>query len=494
MQLQSTRDKNIKADALEAVLKGIAEDGGLFVPSGFPKLSMQDLKMYADVRYPELAADILAHYFDEMDIEQLQVICRKGYANFGYGRVAPVKKLNDTEFVMELWHGPTSAFKDMALQVLPGLLHAAKTHCREEKNTLILVATSGDTGKAALEGFMDAPGVSIMVFYPDEGVSALQKLQMVTQEGGNTHVAAVKGNFDDAQTGVKEIFADRDFAALLFNKGYTLSSANSINFGRLAPQIAYYVNAYVQLIKSGDIAAGEPVNFAVPTGNFGNILAGYYAKQMGLPVNRLICASNRNNVLTDFFESGEYQSKRPFYKTSSPSMDILISSNLERLLFEITGRDGEKVAAWMEALKENGAYAIDPVSHENLKSGFYAGWSPEDRSFAAIKTVFEKYRYLLDPHTAVAQAVYEDYLAATGDTTKTVVVSTASPYKFCPDVLTALEVENMGLDDFAMMDLLSGISGWPVPQKLKELKTKSAIHTAVVDKSRMKETVADLIK
>ena len=377
MQLISTRNKNTATHALGAVLKGIAGDGGLFVPSTYPKVSLEMIGSMAGLPYAVLCAEILHLFFDEMEKDTLYGITQKGYQSFDDKKVAPLHQLNEVEYVLELWHGPTLAFKDMALQVLPGLLKEAKAYCKEDLKTLILVATSGDTGKAALEGFKDAPGVEITVFYPDEGVSRMQKLQMVTQEGANTHVAAVKGNFDDAQTGVKEIFADQAFAQELLQKGYTLSSANSINFGRLAPQIAYYFSAYASLLQKGEITLGEEVNFVVPTGNFGNILAAYYAYQMGLPIHKLICASNRNNVLTDFFRQGEYLSNREFYKTSSPSMDILVSSNLERLLFEITGRDGEKVSAWMKALKEQGVYHIDDTSRKNLSALFYGGWSDE---------------------------------------------------------------------------------------------------------------------
>lgn len=493
MQLLSTRNKNLHKNALDAVLKGIAEDGGLFVPSFFPKIFADNFLEYAKLSYSEIAAEVLHLYFDEMDIGALKQITQKGYANFDDAAVAPLKKLNDTEYILELWHGPTLAFKDMALQVLPGLLNAAKHFVKDKQKTLILVATSGDTGKAALEGFKDAAGIDIMVFYPDEGVSNMQKLQMVTQEGYNTHVAAVRGNFDDAQTGVKEIFADTALNAALNQKGYALSSANSINFGRLAPQIAYYISAYTALIKQGGIKAGEPVNFVVPTGNFGNILAAYYAKEMGLPVNKLICASNRNNVLTDFFLQGEYQSRREFYKTSSPSMDILVSSNLERLLFEVTGRDEGQVKNWMSALKEKGVYEIDGDSHNKLMKGFYAGWSDEERTFGTIKNIFEKYRYVLDPHTAVAQAVYEDYLLEKNDPVKTIVVSTASPYKFCTDVLNALGDLPGGQDDFSLIGHLSNISGKKPPKSILELKYKQVRHTLVADKMQMKQTVMDMI-
>jgi threonine synthase len=492
MQLISTRNKKTSLNALEAVLMGIARDGGLFVPSEYPKVGKDAIGAFAALSYAELSAKILHLFFDELSEETLLGMTQKGYASFDDKNVAPLRKINAQEYVLELWHGPTLAFKDMALQVLPGLLKEAREYCGEEMHTLILVATSGDTGKAALEGFRDAPGVEIAVFYPEEGVSNMQKLQMVTQEGDNTHVAAVRGNFDDAQTGVKEIFADSDFASKLIEKGYSLSSANSINFGRLAPQIAYYFSAYASLLKSGEITLGEEINFVVPTGNFGNILAAYYAYRMGLPIHKLICASNRNNVLTDFFQKGEYKSRREFYKTSSPSMDILISSNLERLLFEICDRDEAKVSDWMKALKEQGVYHIDEATRKNLSRLFYGSWSDEAAVFSVIRSVFDTYGYLMDPHTAVAQSVYEAYAKETGDTAKTVVVSTASPYKFCADVQKALGMEPTP-DDFAQIEKLYKKSGLPVPKSIAELKQKPVRHTLVADKKDMKAALLGML-
>ncbi len=494
MILLSTRDKSIREDALKSVLLGIARDGGLFVPESFPQISKEKLLGFSDKGYEEISAEVLGMYFDNLGFEEIYDIVKKGYAGFDNGKAAPLKKLKDNEYILELWHGPTLAFKDMALQVMPGLLAAAKRCFGESKKTLILVATSGDTGKAALTGFKDKEGIEIIVFYPDDGVSNMQKLQMDTQEGKNTHVAAILGNFDDAQSGVKEIFADADFRRELSGKGYALSSANSINFGRLIPQTAYYISAYAQLLKTGGISFGEKINIAVPTGNFGNILAAYYAKMMGLPVKKLICASNKNNVLTDFFISGEYKSSRPFYKTSSPSMDILISSNLERLLFEMTGRDEKKVAGWMRALKDKGVYNIDDGTLENVKEHFYAGWSGEKRVFNTIKKVFEESGYLMDPHTAVAQAVYEEYTEKTKDDAKTVAVSTASPYKFCADVLLALEVDIAGRDDFGLIGLLNEKSGAAVPESIKELAQKPILHRLSIQKKDMKKTIKDILK
>ena len=404
MELISTRNTNERLGALGAVLRGIAPDGGLFVPASFPALG--EIDSLTGFSYPALAAHVLGLYFDNVDV--LGTLTEAAYKSFDDAQVVPVKKIAEGEFVLELWHGPTLAFKDMALSILPRLMSVAMKDAAD-KDVLILVATSGDTGKAALEGFCDVPGTRIVVFYPNEGVSDMQRLQMVTQEGDNTHVVAVRGNFDDAQNGVKAIFADTAFADIISRKGYTLSSANSINFGRLAPQIAYYIWAYTQLLGRGEISGGEAINFVVPTGNFGNILAAYYAKQMGLPIGKLICASNKNNVLTDFFKKGEYTLKRDFYKTMSPSMDILISSNLERLLFELVGRDAGAVGDMMKRLNDDGAYAIGGAAKEALSADFYADWCSEEETMASIKDTFDKHGYLLDTHTAVAVGVYEKY-------------------------------------------------------------------------------------
>ena len=403
MKLISTRNTGEQMEASQATLKGIAPDGGLYVPSDFPHIG--NIDSLKDLPYPALAARVLELFFD--DIDGLDALAKEAYSSFDDEAVAPVVKIAPGEFMLELWHGPTLAFKDMALSVLPRLMTAAmKTG---GKDVLILVATSGDTGKAALEGFCDVARTRIIVFYPDDGVSDMQRLQMVTQEGANTDVFAVRGNFDDAQNGVKAIFMDSAFANTVENQGYALSSANSINFGRLAPQIAYYFWAYAQLLTRGEIAPSERINFVVPTGNFGNILAAYYAKQMGLPVAKLICASNKNNVLTDFFRKGEYTMNREFYKTMSPSMDILISSNLERLLFELTGRDAQAVKDMMRHLKDEGAYAIDGGAKKALEEDFYADWCSEEETMACIRDTFTQKGYLLDTHTAVAAGVYEKY-------------------------------------------------------------------------------------
>ena len=487
MKLISTRNTEERLEALEAALRGIAPDGGLYVPLQFPEIG--DVDSLAGMDYPALAAHVLGQYFD--GVRSLGALTRDAYAGFDDESVAPVKKLDADTFVMELWHGPTLAFKDMALSVLPRLMSEAMKDAGG-KDVLILVATSGDTGKAAMEGFCDVPGTRIIVFYPNDGVSDMQRLQMVTQEGANTHVVAVRGNFDDAQNGVKAIFGDKAFADVMAGKGYALSSANSINFGRLAPQIAYYIWAYAQLIKRGEIAQGEKINFVVPTGNFGNILAAYYAKQMGLPVSKLICASNKNNVLTDFFKRGEYSLKREFYKTMSPSMDILISSNLERLLFELVGRDADAVTGMMQRLKDDGAYAIDGAAKDALGRDFYADWCSEQETMACIKDTFKQYGYLLDTHTAVAAGVYEKY-RQTGDKTKTVIVSTASPYKFPQDVLASLGEAAEGMTVFGMAQRLRDISGMPIPKQIEALEQKPVRHSKVVGKDDMRDAVLSVL-
>ncbi|MGE5494356.1 MAG: threonine synthase [Burkholderiales bacterium] len=486
MKLISTRNGQNGIEASKATLKGIAPDGGLYVPERFP--SIEDMGDIKGASYPELCAKVLGLFYDDMP--GLGELTKAAYQRFDDKDVAPVKKISNSEFVLELWHGPTLAFKDMALSVLPRLMTAAMG---EGKDILILVATSGDTGKAALEGFCDVDRINIVVFYPHGGVSDMQRLQMVTQEGRNTHVVAVKGNFDDTQTGVKAIFADSEFAETISAKGYTFSSANSINFGRLAPQITYYIWAYEKLLESNEIKTGERINFVVPTGNFGNILAAYYAMRMGLPVNKLICASNRNNVLTDFFNKGEYSLKREFYRTMSPSMDILISSNLERLLFELTGRDPEAVKDMMKRLKEQRAYSIDGAAKKTLEQYFYSDWCGEDETMDCIKRTFEQKSYLLDTHTAVAERVYEKYRRQTGDDTKTLIVSTASPYKFPDDVLRSLGEDVSGLSGFETAERLSKATGTNVPRQILELKGKPERHTTVVEISGMKQAVLEAI-
>ena len=486
MRLVSTRNQNETTEALQAVLRGIAPDGGLYVPSSFPALP--EISSLLPLSYAELCAKVLSMFFD--GVKDMNALTAAAYAGFDDAVVAPLKRIAGGEYVMELYHGPTLAFKDMALSILPRLMTEAMSH-QQGKDVLILVATSGDTGKAALEGFCDVPNTKIFVFYPNEGVSDMQRLQMTTQRGANTHVAAVRGNFDDAQSGVKDIFGNAEFAAKAAEKGYSLSSANSINFGRLAPQIAYYVWAYTQLLQRGDIAAGEKINFVVPTGNFGNILAAYYAKRMGLPVGKLICASNRNNVLTDFFRRGEYTLQREFYKTMSPSMDILISSNLERLLFELTGRDEAAVRAMMAQLKATGRYDIGETARSALEEDFWSDWCGEEETQAAIRHTFEQTGYLADTHTAVALGVYEKYKAM-GDTVKTVVVSTASPYKFPGDVLSALGGGETN-SPFTDAKRLSEMTGTAIPRQLAELEGSPVRHTTVTDISGMADAVLKVL-
>ncbi|MFA5675772.1 MAG: threonine synthase [Christensenellales bacterium] len=485
MQLISTRTDCAGISASAATLSGIAPDGGLYVPKMFPDLGALD--KIAEFSYSKLCAHVLGLFYD--DISGLEKITKEAYAGFGDVKTAPVVKTAPGEYMLELWHGPTLAFKDMALSVLPRLMTAAK---KDEGTILILVATSGDTGKAALEGFRDVPGTRIAVFYPDGGVSYMQRLQMVTQEGNNTHVMAVNGNFDDTQNTVKDIFTDKDFAALASAKGYSLSSANSINFGRLAPQIAYYAGAYAQLLSMKEITLGEKINFVVPTGNFGNILAAYYAKRMGLPIARLICASNKNNILTGFFNNGTYSLNRPFYKTMSPSMDILISSNLERLLFELTGRGFQAVGKMMKKLKDMGEYDIAPEAKKALKDDFFADWCGEDETAASIRKTFNEKNYLLDTHTAVAMGVYEKYKAG-GDGTKTVIVSTASPYKFPRDVLASLGEDARGISDFDAARRLSGITKTALPKQILELEGKPVRHTGIYGKDELKQAVLSVL-
>ena len=460
MQFFSTRDQNRKVTSSQAIAQGLSDEGGLFVPESFPQV---DVKALCGLDYPALAAAVVREYLTDYDPAFLTEATRSTYgAAFGgkAGYLAPVE--GDT-YALELWHGPTCAFKDYALQLMPKLLVEAKKNLGRTEKTLILVATSGDTGKAALDGYHDIPGVEIAVFYPTGGTSEIQRLQMATQEGANVAVYAVRGNFDDAQTGVKKVFGDKAIAAELEKRGIRLSSANSINWGRLVPQIVYYFYAYFRLAEQGAVEWGKPVDFCVPTGNFGDILAGYYAKQMGLPVGRLVCASNKNNVLTDFLRTGTYDARRTFYKTTSPSMDILISSNLERLLYHVSG-SSEKVAGWMQELSATGKYTVDAETLAKIQQSFAAGYADDADGAAEIKARFDGDHYLCDTHTAVAFRVAE--------TRRTdapmVVLSTASPFKFPRDVLTALGGEAPA-SDFAAMAALTAGTGAEAPASLREL-------------------------
>ena len=497
MQYQSTRDKSISVSAAEAIKTGLSAEGGLFVPDSFPSVSMEEIKALSEKSYNERAYFVLSKFLTDFTEEELKKCIDSAYtkAKFETNSIAPVYKLNDNTYFLELWHGPTCAFKDMALQILPHLLTTSMKKTNEDKEIVILVATSGDTGKAALEGFKDVEGTRIIVFYPDNGVSEIQKLQMVTQEGNNVSVAAVKGNFDDAQNGVKKIFTDNAYKNLLERNQFKLSSANSINWGRLVPQIVYYFSAYAELIANNEINAGDKINVVVPTGNFGNILAAYYANKMGLPVNKFICASNENNVLTDFIKTGVYNKNRDFHATISPSMDILISSNLERFLFDLTDRGDAEIRNLMAKLAEDGVYEISDEVKEKMQSMFCAGCCDDAKTMETIRKCSEEYDYVIDTHTAVAKSVYDDYVKETGDTTKTVIASTASPFKFNQSVLIALEDHNavVGKNEFTLLEQLADKSGMKIPKSLYELKDKSIMFDVVCDKDEMQQFVSDFL-
>lgn len=488
MNYISTRNSKVSVSASESIVKGISIDGGLFVPSSFPTITLDELASLEEKSYKERSAYIINKYLTEFTYEELLALTEKAYSKFDSEDTAPIVKLDDGVFVMELWHGPTCAFKDMALTLLPYLMTASRNKVGAVDKTLILVATSGDTGKAALEGFSDVDGTEIIVFYPNEGVSDMQKLQMATQEGGNVHVAAIEGNFDDAQSEVKKIFQDKAVNDKLAEAGFRLSSANSINWGRLVPQIAYYFSAYIDLVASDEIRLGDKINFCVPSGNFGNILAGYYAKRMGLPVNKLICASNENNVLTDFMNTGEYDINRDFYKTTSPSMDILVSSNLERLLFELFDRDDAKIKDLMDKLAKDGKYSIDKLKIE--QNDFVGGCCNVEETEETISNVFDEYGYLLDTHTAVAVNVNTNYVAATGDDTPTVIVSTASPYKFPCEVYEAINGKFIE-DAFTAARKLQEASATDMPESIATLKDKKVLHKDVIEKDEMAKKVIE---
>ena len=479
MQFFSTRDQSRRVSASQAIAQGLSEEGGLFVPESFPQV---DVKALCGLDYPAMAAAVLREYLTDYDPAFLAGAAAATYGDAFGGKAGYLAPVEGDTWALELWHGPTCAFKDYALQLMPKLLVEAKRNLGRTEKTLILVATSGDTGKAALDGYHDIPGVEIAVFYPTGGTSEIQRLQMATQEGANVAVYAVRGNFDDAQTGVKRVFADKEIAARLAQRNICLSSANSINWGRLAPQIVYYFAAYAQLLKAGKIAFGDEVDFCVPTGNFGDILAGYYAKQMGLPVGRLVCASNQNNVLTDFLRTGVYTARREFYKTSSPSMDILVSSNLERLLWHVTGSDAE-VAGLMDQLNREGSYTVRPETLAAIQGTFACGWSSEEEVAAEIRTRWERDGYLCDTHTAVAFHVAGQQKRAG---VPMVVLSTASPFKFPRSVLAALghaAPEN----DFEAMQALEQATGRTAPASLAGLRQKPERFDAVIDPSQIAE-------
>ena len=492
MYYVSTRDKSQRHTAAEAIAQGLASDGGLMTPEVLPKLSQNALETMKEMSYQQRAVYVMNSYLDDFSASELSSFADKAYGpeKFDVKEVAPVRTVDGNTSCLELWHGPTCAFKDMALQMLPHLLSASLVKNQEEKTVCILVATSGDTGKAALEGFRDVDKTRILVFYPKDGVSDIQELQMCTQEGENVGVCSVVGNFDDAQNGVKRIFTDRAYAEELADRGYILSSANSINWGRLVPQIAYYFSAYCELLNAGRVKPGDPVNVVVPTGNFGNILAAYFAKHCGLPVGKLVCASNRNNVLTDFITTGTYDRNRGFYVTTSPSMDILISSNLERLLYLLCGRDDKVLRGYMEALAKTGKYTVGADVLAKLQSEFAAGCADDAATAAAIRGVYRETGYLCDTHTAVAVNVYRDYAAKTGDRTPTVIASTASPFKFANSVLPAAFGRAADGGDFALLAKLAELSGQPAPQALAGLQDKTERFTATVEPAKMKEAVS----
>lgn len=498
MKYLSTRGKYQSIKAAEAIKMGISPDGGLFVPKFIPGLDDETLKIMESETYQERACRILGCFLKGFSEEEIKKCVYSAYneERFDDERVAPLVELRPGVYIQELWHGPTSAFKDMALQLLPQLMTVSARKTGESGEIIILVATSGDTGKAALEGFKDVEGTRIIVFYPADGVSEVQKRQMITQEGKNVYVAAVQGNFDDAQTGVKNIFADPEFAERLERQGMKLSSANSINWGRLLPQIVYYISAYVELRGRGVLAGGEPVNIVVPTGNFGNILAAYYASRMGVPVQKLICASNTNKVLDDFIRTGIYDRNRNFEKTMSPSMDILISSNLERLLYETTGHDAVRVAGWMEELKNNGRYEVDAATLAKIQKMFWSEFCTDEETIKTIRTTWEKNGYLLDTHTAVAVNVYDKYLNETGDPVKTIIASTASPFKFGSSVAQAVLDPAMasGQDEFTLLNSLAEATGVKIPEGIKGLDKKPVLHNTISTREEMLQTVAEFLK
>lgn len=494
MNYLSTRNKSLRLTAAQAISQGLSTDGGLMTPVVLPKLSQNALETMKEMSYQQRAVYVMNTYLEDFTASELAGYAAKAYGpeKFDTTAVAPVRTVDENTYCLELWHGPTCAFKDMALQMLPHLLSASLVKTEEKKTVCILVATSGDTGKAALEGFKDVDKTRILVFYPKYGVSDIQQLQMNTQEGDNVGVCSVVGNFDDAQTGVKKLFSDEELRTVLAERGYFLSSANSINWGRVLPQIVYYISAYCDLMRDGAIQAGNPINVCVPTGNFGNILAAYYAKQMGVPIAKLICASNSNNVLTDFLKTGVYDRNRKFYTTMSPSMDILISSNLERLIFDLSGQDDELVRKYMNDLSENGTYTVSPTIRRKIETLFAAGYCDDEQTQKVIGQMWEKHHYLIDPHTAVAFDVLDQYRKESGDTTPTVVVSTASPFKFCDSVLGALGITEIA-EGTDILDQLETRTGVATPAPLAALKSKKVRFQDNVAKEYMVDKVMEML-
>ena len=490
MEFYSTRGEGPVSGA-RAIVNGIAKDGGLYVPAEFPFIAREELEDLVGLDYYERAAYIIHKYLDEFSYEELKEYTEKAYSRFDE-YPAPLTKVDEGTYIMELWHGPTYAFKDIALTLLPYLLMGSKKKEGDDKKTLILVATSGDTGKAALEGFKDVENTEIVVLYPSDGVSEMQKKQMTTTEGHNTHVIGIKGNFDDAQNAVKRIFASKEMNEKFAKAGYELSSANSINFGRLVPQIVYYFSAYLDLLSEGEIEPEEQINFVVPSGNFGNILAGYYAKRMGLPIKQLIVASNENNVLTEFFETGLYNARRKFHKTISPSMDILVSSNLERLVYEMLNRESDKVVSLMEELKKDGEYSVDEDTLYDVAPEFIGYWSSEEETKNVIGNVFDEYGYLLDPHTAVAVSAFFKFMNDAYDEASAVILSTANPYKFPQSVLEAVS-EQKETDAFKAIKKLEMLTGAEIPEGIAELKNKPILHDKVVEIKDIEDAVLSAI-
>ncbi|MFP4179746.1 MAG: threonine synthase [Spirochaetaceae bacterium] len=491
IQYHSTRNGKDSVSFAEAVVRGIAPDGGLYVPSRFPSIDIRDPQL-REFSYRQLAEYILSLFITDFSPQELSACVRGAYdEKFRHKGIAPVHSCADAHFI-ELHHGRTLAFKDMALSILPLFLTTAAKKLGIEDTIVILTATSGDTGKAALEGFADVSGVKIVVFYPTRGVSDVQKRQMTTQEGENTHVVGIAGNFDDAQNGVKAIFGDGELREKISQRGYRFSSANSINPGRLLPQIVYYINGYVELVRRGEIRAGDPINVVVPTGNFGNILAAWYASQTGLPVSKFICASNRNKVLTDFIHTGRYDLDREFSPTISPSMDILVSSNLERFLYEISGRDPETVQSLMEQLKESGSYEISDTMKAGM-ANFYGGFADDAATVETIGELFRDCGYVVDTHTAVGYRVYRRYAEETGDPTPSLIASTASPFKFGRSVAEGLGLETEGRSDFELIDLLADYAGLEVPEPIRGIAEKPVRHPETCKKEEMKEKVEEFL-
>ena len=488
----STRNSEETATASEAILKGLTSDGGLFVPDSIPKLnvSLEDL---TQMSYQEIAYAVMKEFLTDFTEEELKTCINNAYdSKFDTEEIAVTKKV-DGAYYLELFHGATIAFKDMALSILPHLLVTSARKNNVKNEIVILTATSGDTGKAALAGFADVPGTKIIVFYPKSGVSPIQEKQMVTQKGDNTYVIGIKRNFDDAQTGVKKMFSNKELAKVMNDNGFQFSSANSINIGRLVPQVVYYVKAYADLLKQGALKAGEPMNVVVPTGNFGNILASYYAKQMGIPIGKFVCASNKNKVLFDFFETGKYDRNREFYVTTSPSMDILISSNLERMIYRIAGNDAKQCAEFMAALTKDGEYVITDAMKAEL-SEFFGAFGSEEETAVKIKEVYDKEGYVMDTHTAVAAVAYDKYKAATGDDkTPTVIASTASPYKFTRSVMDAIDPAYDAEDDFELVDELNKVSKTAIPKAIEEIRTAPVLHDTVCETAAMEDEVKKIL-